>query len=129
MTIQFLPGKHSIHRFDSTLNPLRLVVKRSPIQLPDDQWFSIVQLAQLLKINPQHLRHLVEEGQLSPAIDLRSKGSPRACVRVSRDAVLEFIEEREYELNKSAAYEMAKVRPCAVLSGTKRKKRPRKVRV
>jgi Helix-turn-helix domain len=70
-------------------------MKRSPLRLPDQSWFSIVQLAQLLKINRQHLRHLVEEGQFSHAVDLRSKGSPRACVRVSREAVLEFIEERD----------------------------------
>jgi hypothetical protein len=62
-------------------------MKRNPIRLPDQAWFSIMQISQLLKINAQHLRHLVEEGHFSNAVDLRSTGSPRACVRISREAI------------------------------------------
>jgi hypothetical protein len=37
---------------------------------------------------------MIEQGELGPAYDLRMKNASRSLVRIPRDALLEFIEER-----------------------------------
>ena len=65
---------------------------RRSIVLPDHQSFSVQQLSQLLSINRAEVSRLIEEGAFSLAYDLRSPGASRSCLRVPRQAVLEFLE-------------------------------------
>jgi hypothetical protein len=55
----------------------------------------VEQLAQLLGFNRNQISAWIEEGDFKLAWDLRCPGSSRACVRVPRQAVLEFLENRQ----------------------------------
>lgn len=66
--------------------------------LPADNSFPVHLLAKLLNVHRTHIVHLIETGELRCAVDLRSSQSSRSCIRVSRVAILEFLEAREIQV-------------------------------
>src|SRR5262245_28708698 len=59
------------------------------------QFLSIRDVASLLSIHRFHVVKLIEDGNFEGVIDLRSRGSSRACIRISTSAVREFIAQRK----------------------------------
>jgi hypothetical protein len=41
------------------------------------------------------LVNLVESGEIKPAFDFRGKASSRSCMRIPREALMEFLESRK----------------------------------
>ena len=64
------------------------------MRLPNGEWFKLKDVARLARIDRQQLPPLIESGEIAPAIDLRANGSTRACYRVSRDALVQFMKAR-----------------------------------
>jgi hypothetical protein len=62
--------------------------------LPAGESFPVWKLAQLFHVSDQHLVNLIEEGEIT-AFDLRGKTSSRSCVRVPRNALIEFLQRRQ----------------------------------
>src|SRR6266496_2994012 len=56
-------------------------------------FYPIGQIAKLLAVDRVHLKRLIESGEIC-AVDLRGSDAHRACVRISRDALVSFIESR-----------------------------------
>jgi len=56
------------------------------------QWLPLWKLARLLNVRREKLLELIDEDELWPAYDLRGKGAFRACIRIPRSAVMEFLE-------------------------------------
>jgi len=62
--------------------------------LPAGESFPIWQLAQWFHVDRMHLVHLIESGEIL-AFDLRGKSSSRSCIRVPRDALIDFLQRRQ----------------------------------
>jgi excisionase family DNA binding protein len=62
--------------------------------LPAGESVAVYELARFLKVRREQVLEWIDEGELSPAYDLRGKGSSRSLIRIPRAAVVEFLESR-----------------------------------
>lgn len=62
--------------------------------LPEGESFPVYLLARTLHVTRNHVINLIDTGELKCAVDLRGPGSSRSTIRVSRAAVIEFLESR-----------------------------------
>jgi hypothetical protein len=62
--------------------------------LPAGDSFPVHLLARILHVDRKHVIHLIDCGELKCAVDLRGPGASRSTIRVSRAAVIEFLESR-----------------------------------
>jgi hypothetical protein len=62
--------------------------------LPPGESFPVYLLARVLHIDRKHVVHLIDTGELKCAVDLRGPGASRSTIRISRAAVIEFLESR-----------------------------------
>jgi len=63
--------------------------------LPNWESFPVNFLAKYLQIHRDHVLRLIELGEISPVLDLRAPNSTRSCLRVPREAVLDFLKTRQ----------------------------------
>jgi hypothetical protein len=63
--------------------------------LPAGESFPVHLLARVLHVDRKHVIHLIDSGEIKCAVDLRGPGSSRSTIRVSRAAVIEFLESRK----------------------------------
>jgi hypothetical protein len=62
--------------------------------LPEGDSFPVHVLARILHVDRDHIVHLIDTGEIKCAVDLRSPGASRSTIRVSRVAIVEFLESR-----------------------------------
>lgn len=62
--------------------------------LPPGESFPVHLLARVLHVTRNHVINLIDTGEIKCAVDLRGAGASRSTIRVSRAAVVEFLESR-----------------------------------
>lgn len=63
--------------------------------LPDWDGFPVWWLAKRWKISDEHWQNLIDRGELKACVDLRTPGSSRSVLRVTRASLLEFFHRRK----------------------------------
>ena len=73
---------------------MAVIFEKEILHLPDKETLRTDEVANILSCSKVHIYHLVEEGSLRKALDIKSVMCRKPAIRILTESVREFVEKR-----------------------------------